>query len=131
MVLYYLSSSVTAKEKENAISIMQILVKKELCKDVNLTELVFHLLKIRNEKKPTARGMNWYFGIPNAIPLWTPRQISTFNFEYYVLVLQLTYELLGLIAEEYPDSLLYDYETQIRDLFFHTLESILLNQQEV
>lgn len=56
MILYYLSSSASAKEKENSISIMQNLVKNELCKDVDMTELVFHLLKIKNEKKPTARG---------------------------------------------------------------------------
>lgn len=56
MVLYYLSSSVSAKEKELSISIMQHLVMKDLCRDVDMTELLFHLLKIRNEKKPTARG---------------------------------------------------------------------------
>ncbi|KAJ6648931.1 DNA-dependent protein kinase catalytic subunit [Pseudolycoriella hygida] len=100
MVLFYLSSTVSAKEKENAISIMQVLVKEDLCKDVGMTELVYHLLKIRNEKKPTAR------------------------------VLQLTFELLGLIAQEYPQSLLDDDEQQIRDLFFQTLEPTLLNQQE-
>ena len=53
------------------------------------------------------------------------------DFHYFILVLQLTYELLGLIAKEYPDSLVDDYETQIRDLFFNTLEVTLLNQQEV
>lgn len=53
------------------------------------------------------------------------------DFHYYILVLQLTYELLGMIAKEYPDSLVNDYETQIRDLFFNTLEITLLNQQEV
>lgn len=46
-------------------------------------------------------------------------------------MLQLTFELLGLIAQEYPHSLLNDYDTQIRDLFFHTLETTLLNQLEV
>lgn len=56
MVLFYLSSSVSAKEKENSISILRSLVEKDLCKDVDMTELVFHLLKIKNEKKPTARG---------------------------------------------------------------------------
>lgn len=38
---------------------------------------------------------------------------------------------MGLISKEYPDCLLNDYETQIRDLFFQTLETTLLNQQEV
>lgn len=60
MVLYYLSSIVSAKEKENSISIMQTLVKNDLCTDVDMTELVFHLLKIKNEKKPTARCKRKY-----------------------------------------------------------------------
>lgn len=38
---------------------------------------------------------------------------------------------MGLIAKEYPGSLLSDYDTQIRDLYFQTLETTLLNQQEV
>lgn len=38
---------------------------------------------------------------------------------------------MGLIAQEYPHSLVDDYATQIRDLFFQTLETTLLNQQEV
>lgn len=59
------------------------------------------------------------------------QKLSVFFLAIFILVLQLTYELLGLIAREYPDCLLNDYETQIRDLFFLTLEKTLLNQQEV
>ncbi|XP_037038023.1 DNA-dependent protein kinase catalytic subunit-like isoform X2 [Bradysia coprophila] len=96
-------SNVSAKEKENSLSILQSLVNNDLCKDVDMNVLVFHLVKIKNDKKPTAR------------------------------VLQLTFELLGLIAKEYPDYIRsdqYDYETQIRDLYFQTLETTVMNQQE-
>ncbi len=130
-LLFYLSSNVSAKEKENSLSIMQSMVNEGLCKDLNMSELIFHLLKIKNEKKPTARGMWTNTHFLSMMCALSNDNSLTKNLILYIAVLQLTYELMGLIAKEYPDSLIDDYDTQIRDLYFQTLETTLLNQQEV
>lgn len=93
---------VSAKEKELAINVLQALITNNLCGQVNVSEMVTILVdQVFNYKKHPGR------------------------------FLQNTYELVGMIARDYPDQIPDGYDLRIRNAYFHSLETILLNQEEV
>lgn len=57
--------------------------------------------------------------------------ICYFYFYYKYTVLQYTYELLGMLARDFPECMLEGNDIRIRDLYFNTLETKLLKIEDV
>lgn len=53
MIKYVLSSIVSAVEKDNAVLVIQELVSRNLCENVDVTVLLNDLIKVFNLKKTT------------------------------------------------------------------------------
>lgn len=93
---------VSAKEKELAVNVLQSIIMNNLGGQVNVSEIVTIVVQqVFNYKKHPGR------------------------------FLQCTYELVGMIALDYPDQIPDGYDFRIRDAYFHSLETILLKQEEI
>lgn len=55
MVMYILSTTVSAMEKERATLLLKDMIDNHLCDNVDMAVLLASLLKVFNQKKPTAR----------------------------------------------------------------------------
>lgn len=102
---------------------MHLLLQKKLCENVNKTELMRNLLRALNGKKASTRREFHYFKHRTKSDLFT--------FVGSFAVSQKMFENIGLMTKDYPECIPNDDAMRVRDIYFKTLEEILLNQCDV
>lgn len=124
---YMSSFHTTAYERENASIVLYSLLEKKLCENVNTNEMLQNLMRaLHGKKASTRRKLN----NRNRIDQLTDT-INSLNSIGIFAVGQKIYESLGLMARQFSNSVQDGDKMKIRDMFFKTLEDIVLNQCDV